>query len=190
MGSLFAEGVNWFVKMMEKSCSASDYVEGSHKALQIGKATKLSIKSNSVDIKVLFIEDNSSYSVVSHVNVPADAVKVIVATTNSSAEITIDEETEKLKSLNAAVIFRVNSAIETLSIESKTGDIVLNNCRAKEVSIISAAGDIMVSDHIVPCPTEAIAENGDVTRVNFASKPSENKMVCKTTDGDIVLSSR
>lgn len=189
MGDLFESGVSWFVKMMEHSisCPGSDYVEISRHTLQIGEAIKLYIKSDSIDIKVLFAADDSSYSIAAHPGIPADAIQVTLMPKDDTVEIVVREAPEILGSCNAAVYFRINPAIEVLTIESETGDITLSACRAKETSVTSGSGDITVINHIVPCQVETEAKHGDVIKSGFIMEASENRLTCKTVDGDIVL---
>lgn len=188
MGSLFEEGVSWFVKLMEGSTHPSDHVELYSGALQITKSSALSIKSDSVDIKVSFEPVSQAYSIISHPNIPKDAIKVIVVQKGNTCEISVVEDSKKLKNHNAEVVFRMDPSVKTLSLTSNTGDISISGCRAEETSIFTECGDILVNNHITPCKAETSTKNGDITKIGFISEHSKNKLMCKSINGDILLS--
>lgn len=188
MGKFCEDSVKWFVEALKHSASSNDYIEIANGELQMESVSKLLIKSNIASIKVSFSVDKPSYSVLSHPSVPKDALKVITVFDGTAYEISIKENRTKLKNHNAVVLINVPYGLAIMKIGSDAGDVSLNGCDAKETSIITQSGDIIVKNHVSPCTVKAKSEHGDVVKNGFPNKPSINLLRCKTIDGDIILS--
>ncbi len=188
MSSLFEEGLHRFINAIIDSAGNSSRIEIASGDIQTGKISKLSIESDIVDVNVSISEDATlSFTIKASPEVPASAVRMKKVLARSSCSIFITGNAEKLQSQSCIVYLRIPKSLSVLTVKSKSGDVSLHSCDAKDTSVVTNSGDILISNHIRPCAVSAKSKDGDVVNKHHFSRIGKNKLNCRTVSGDIVF---
>ena len=179
--------INLFQKMMKISTQKKAQKETQLALLSVDGITEFSVNSGKIGVFLDFsAKETPHISLVASPEFSRESISMHTDVENGKLNLSIQT---KLKDVTDVTLnIYLTNIFKTVSAVTSSGDVRIRCCKASNVHLETSSGDICVEDHIDPCTFRLSSQNGDIVKRAQHRKSTDCCCVCKTKNGDIVIS--